>query len=165
VGKSTYEDSIQFFENRNWEWKEYEKKQFKLIDEKNPEKGKNTFVMSKVKDLKGARSILVFFSPQRLVDAMIFVLEPNMFPVVMDELDNKYDLVKKNLIGDNFSENYTHVLWQKENMYIELQKLSEHLVRLVYVEKLLYENYKHFLFKPYESFRRREIKPEWMNGL
>jgi len=46
-----------------------------------------------------------------------------------------------------------------------LQKLSEHFVRLLYVEKLLYENYKDFLFKPYESFRRREVKPEWMKDL
>ena len=88
-----------------------------------------------------------------------------MFSVVMDDLDSKYNLVKKNLMGENFTENYTHVLWEKEGVYIELQKLSDHMVRLLYVEKLLYENYKDFLFKPYESFRRREAKNEWMEKL
>jgi len=46
-----------------------------------------------------------------------------------------------------------------------LQRLGPHFVRLVYVEKVMYENYKTFLFKTYESFRRRIIKPEWMNDL
>jgi hypothetical protein len=68
-------------------------------------------------------------------------------------------------MGEDFTDNYTHVLWEKDNIYIELQKLSAHFVRLLYVEKTLYENYKDFLFKPYESFRRREIKPDWMKDL
>ena len=75
------------------------------------------------------------------------------------------DLVKENLMGEDFTDNYTHVLWEKYNIYIELQKLSAHFVRLLYVEKVLYENYKDFLIKPYERFRRREIKPDWMKEL
>ena len=165
VGKSTYEDCVKISKFRNWEFQEYEKKQFKLIDEKNPERGKNTFIMAKLKDLRGGRGIRLFFNHQSMLDAVIITLDPSMFAAVMDELDLKYDLVKKNLMGENFTENYTYVLWEKETVYIELQKLSDHFVRLLYVEKMLYENYKDFLFKPYETFRRREIKPDWMKEL
>ncbi len=165
VGKTTYEDCIKIFKTRDWKFQEYEKKQFKLIDEKNPARGKNTFILAPLKDMKGARGIRLFFSSQSILDAIIVTLDPNMFAVVMDELDSKYDLVRKNLMGADFTDNYTHVLWEKDNIYIELQKLSAHFVRLLYVEKLLYENYKDFLFKPYESFRRKGIKSNWMKDL
>ena len=165
VGKSTYEDCISILKARNWNYQEYEKKQFKEIDEKDPARGKNTFILAKLKDLKGARGIRLFFSNQSMLDAIIITLDPNMFVAVMDEMDTKYDLVKKNLMGEDFTENYTHVLWEKDNVYIELQRLSAHFVRLLYVEKVLYENYKDFLFKPYERFRRQEIKPDWMKDL
>ena len=165
VGKSTYEDCINILKARNWNHQEYEKKQFKEIDEKDPARGKNTFILAKLKDMKGARGIRLFFNNQSLLDAIIITLDPNMFVAVMDEMDNKYDLVKKNLMGEDFTDNYTHVLWEKDNVYIELQKLSAHFVRLLYVEKVLYENYKDFLFKPYERFRRQEIKPDWMKDL
>ncbi|MGD9301063.1 MAG: hypothetical protein PVI13_05775 [Desulfobacterales bacterium] len=165
VGKTTYEDCIKMLKTRNWNYLEYDKKQFKIIDEKDPARGKNTFILAKLKDMKGARGIRLFFSSQSILDAIIVTLDPGMFVAIMDELDGKYDLVKKNLMGEDFTDNYTHVLWEKNNIYIELQKLSAHFVRLLYVEKLLYENYKDFLFKPYESFRRREIKPDWMKDL
>ena len=165
VGKTTYEDCLKSLKTKNWNYLEYEKKQFKIIDEKEPARGKNTFILAKLKDMKGARGIRLFFSSQGILDATIVTLDPDMFAVVMDELDGKYNLVKKNLMGEDFTDNYTHVLWEKDNIYIELQKLSAHFVRLIYVEKLLYENYKDFLFKPYESFRRREIKPDWMKNL
>ena len=165
VGKSTYEDCINILKARNWNYQEYEKKQFKIIDEKDPARGKNTFILANLKDMKGARGIRLFFSSQSILDAIIVTLDPGMFVAIMDELDGKYDLVKKNLMGEDFTDNYTHVLWEKNNIYIELQKLSAHFVRLLYVEKLLYENYKDFLFKPYERFRRKEIKPDWMKDL
>ena len=165
VGKATYEDCIKLLKTQNWNYLEYEKKQFKTIGEKDPARGKNTFILAKLKDMKGARGIRLFFSSQSILDAIIVTLDPDMFVAVMDELDGKYNLVKKNLMGEDFTDNYTHVLWEKDNIYIELQKLSAHFVRLLYVEKLLYENYKDFLFKPYESFRRREIKPDWMKDL
>ena len=165
VGKSTYEDCIQILEARNWNFQEYEKKQFKIIDEKDPARGKNTFILAKLKDMEGARGIRLFFSSQGILDAILVTLDPNMFAAVMDELDGKYDLVKKNLMGEDFTDNYTRVLWEKNNTYIELQKLSAHFVRLLYVEKVLYENYKDFLFKPYERFRRQEMKPDWMKEL
>ena len=165
VGKTTYKDGIKILKTRDWNYQEYEKKQFKLIDEKDPARGKNTFILARLKGMKGARGIRLFFSSQSILDAIIVTLDPDMFASVMDELDGKYDLVKKNLMGEDFTDNYTHVLWEKDNIYIELQKLSAHFVRLLYVEKTLYENYKDFLFKPYESFRRREIKPDWMKNL
>ena len=165
VGKTTYEDCIKTLKTRNWNYQEYEKKEFKLIDEKDPARGKNTFILAPLKDMKGARGIRLFFSSQSILDAIIVTLDPDMFASVMDELDGKYDLVKKNLMGEDFTENYTHVLWEKDNIYIELQKLSAHFVRLLYVEKVLYENYKDFLFKPYERFRRQEIKQDWMKDL
>jgi hypothetical protein len=165
VGRSTYENCIKIFKTRNWTFQEYEKKQFKLIDEKSPQRGKNTFIIAKLDDMKGAKSVRLFFSNKAILDAVIITLEPDMFYVVMDELDRKYDLVKKNFMGEDFTENYTFVLWQKQNLYIELQRLSAHFVRLLYVEKVLFENYKDFLFKPYESFRRRQVRPEWMEDL
>ncbi len=165
VGKTSYEDCKKILKTRNWNYQEYEKKQFKTIDEKDPARGKNTFILAKLKDMKGARGIRLFFSSQSILDAIIVTLDPDMFVAVMDELDGKYDLVKKNLMGEDFTDNYTYVLWEKDNIYIELQRLSAHFVRLLYVEKLLYENYKDFLFKPYESFRRQEIKSNWMKDL
>ena len=165
VGKTTYEDCIKILKSRDWNYQEYEKKQFKQIDEKDPDRGKNTFILATLKDMKGARGIRLFFSSRSILDAIIVTLDPDMFASVMDELDGKYDLIKKNLMGEDFTDNYTHVLWEKDNIYIELQKLSAHFVRLLYVEKTLYENYKDFLFKPYESFRRRAIKQDWMKDL
>jgi hypothetical protein len=111
------------------------------------------------------RGIRLFFNRDGLLDAVILLLDPAMFELVMDELNGKYDLVRKNLMGENFSENYTHVLWQKEGIYVELQSLSAHQVRLLYVEKLLYENYKDFLFKPYQSFRLQQGRPGWLEDL
>ena len=165
IGKSTYEKCIKILEERNLNYQEYEKNQFKLIYEKDPARGKNPLILARLKDMKGARGIRLFFSSQSILDAIIVTLDPEMFASVMDELDGKYDLVKKNLMGEDFTDNYTHVLWGKDNIYIELQKLSAHFARLLYVEKVLYENYKDFLFKPYERFRRREIKPDWMKDL
>ena len=162
VGKSSYEACIKILKTRNWNYQEYEKKQFKIIDEKDPARGQNTFILAKLKDMRGARGIRLFFSSQSILDAIMVTLDPEMFAPVMDELDGKYDLVKKNLMGEDFTDNYTRILWEKDNIYIELQKLSAHFVRLLYVEKLLYENYKDFLFTPCESFRRQEIKPDWM---
>jgi hypothetical protein len=165
VGSSVYEECLKILKEHNWSYQEYEKKQFKIIGEKDPARGKNTFILAKLKHMKGARGIRLFFNHQSVLDAIIITLDPDMFVAVMDELDKKYDLVKKNLMGEEFTNNYTHVLWEKGDIYIELQRLSAHFVRLLYVEKVLYENYKDFLFKPYESFRRKGIKPDWVKNL
>ena len=107
VGKTTYEDCIKIIRARNWNYQEYEKKQFKSIDEKDPDRGKNTFILAKLEDMQGARGIRLFFNSQSILDAIIVTLDPNMFAVAMDELDGKYDLVKKNLMGEDFTDNYT----------------------------------------------------------
>jgi hypothetical protein len=165
IGRMTYEDCLKVLNERKWTFQEYEKKQFKMIDGQNPERGKNTFILAAPGEMKGLKGIRLFFSGQSTLDALIVNVEPSFFEIVMNELDGKYEMVRKNLMGEDFTDNYTHVLWQKGDVYIELQRLGPHFVRLVYVEKVLYENYKTFLFKTYESFRRRTIKPEWMNDL
>ena len=165
VGKSAYEKCLEIVKSHDWKYQEYEKKQFKRIEKDSPDRGKNTFMQITPKNLEGAKGIRLFFNNNSILDAVIVILEPNMFVVVMDELDSKYKLVKKNLMGEDFTENYTSVLWEKKNVYIELQQLSAHFVRLLYVEKVLFENYKDFLFKPYESFRRKQIKPDWIGNL
>ncbi|MEJ2167914.1 MAG: hypothetical protein P8X90_20510 [Desulfobacterales bacterium] len=165
IGRMTYEACLGVLSEKKWTFQEYEKKQFKMIDAQSPERGKNTFILASPRELKGLKGIRLFFSSQSTLDALIVNLEPNLFEIVMNELDDKYELVQKNLMGEDFTDNYTHVLWQKGDTYIELQRLGPHFVRLVYVEKVLYENYKTFLFKTYESFRRRSIKPEWMDDL
>ena len=165
IGQTTYEACLGMLNEKKWAFQEYEKKQFKMIDADNPQRGKNTFILASPGEMKGLKGIRLFFSGQSTLDALIVNLEPNLFEIVMNELDGKYDLVQKNLLGEDFTDNFTHVLWQKGDIYIELQRLGPHFVRVVYVEKVLYENYKTFLFKTYESFRRRSIKPEWMNDL
>jgi hypothetical protein len=54
--------------------------------------------------MKGARGIRLFFSYKTILDAVIVILEPHMFENVIDELDRKYDLVKKNLMKESFSD-------------------------------------------------------------
>ena len=165
IGQTTYETCLTMLNQKKWTFQEYEKKQFKMIDPQSPQRGKNTFILASPREMRGLKGIRLFFSSHSTLDALIVNLEPNLFEIVMNELDGKYDLVQKKLMGEDFTDNYTHVLWQKGDAYIELQRLGPHFIRLVYVEKVMYENYKTFLFKTYESFRRRSIKPEWMNDL
>jgi len=165
VGKTSYDEALNILKSNNWKYKEYKKKQFKMIGETSPDRGKNTFLLVTPKHLKGVNGIRLFFSRDSLLDAIMINLEPKLFPVVMDELDQKYKLVQKKLFGESYSTDYTHVLYQEGNIYIELQKLSAHNVRLVYVSKLLYENYKDFFHKTYESFRVRQRKEPWMKDL
>jgi hypothetical protein len=165
VGKSGYEQVQQQLAEKGWAYQEYEKKGLHEINKDDPVRGKGTFLKIKTKGLEDVRSLLLFFSPERVLDAVIVVLEPKAFDVVMDELDRKYDLVKKKLDGESFTEDCPHVLWQKGPLYIELQRYSPHIVRLVYVEKLLYENYRNFLLKVYEPFRKKEQRHPWMDDL
>jgi hypothetical protein len=93
------------------------------------------------------------------------VIDPNLFESVLVELNDKYTLVEKQLEGKDFSVDYDHVLFRQGDHYIELQRLSAHHVRLVYVEKLLYENYRDFLLKTYEPFRHKLVRKDWMKDL
>ena len=165
IGATHYAEAIDLLRAKDWPYREYSQKGFKEIGGNAKERGQHTFLVVKCRKLEGVMGIRLFFSPEAMLDAMIVVLQPRMFPVVMDELDGKYKAVKKNLYGESFSTNYTHALWEKGAFYIELQKLSEHHVRLVYVSKLLYENYKDFLHTAYESFRKQQGKEAWMDEL
>ena len=165
IGKATYAQALETLQQRKWDYQEYIKKQLKLVDKKDPNCGKNTFLSVIPKDTEGVKNIMIFFDGNSVLDAMIVDLDPKLFYVIWDELNKKYDFVSKNLEGDYFSSDYPRILWQKEKVYIELQKVSAHHVRLVYVEKLLYENYKDFLQKTYEPYRRKKSKKSWMDEL
>jgi hypothetical protein len=165
IGKTTYTQALDTLQQRKWNYQEYIKKQLKLVDKKDPNRGKNTFLFVIPKDTEGAKNIMIFFDNNSVLDAMIVDLDSKLFYVIWDELNKKYDFVSKNLEGDYFSSDYPRILWQKEKVYIELQKVSPHYVRLVYVEKLLYENYKDFLQKIYEPYRRKKSKKSWMDEL
>ena len=165
VGHTNYEQAIEIIKSLDWTYEEYTKKNFNRLDSKSPDRGKNTFFMVKVKDLKGIRGIRLFFSGSAMLDAVVLNLDPALFEITMDALDQKYKLVDKRLSGENFTENYTRVLWQSGNLYVELQKLGPHDVRVIYVEQVLYENYQFFLFKPFESFRKKQAQPDWMKNL
>lgn len=165
IGKTTYTQALETLQQRKWNYQEYIKKQLKPIDKKDPDRGKNTFLSVKPKDVEGVKNIMIFFDGNSALDALIVDLDPKFFYVIWEELDKKYDFVSKNLEGDYFTSDYPRVLWQKESVYIELQKVSSHRVRLVYVEKLLYENYKDFLQKTYEPYRRKKSRKSWMDDL
>ena len=165
IGKATYAQTLETLQHRNWNYQEYVKKQMKPIDKEDPLRGKNTFLSINPKDAEGVKNILIFFDGDSVLDALIIGMDPNLFYVIWEELDRKYDFVSKNLEGDYFTSDYPRILWQKENVYIELQKVSSHRVRLVYVEKMLYENFKDFLNKTYEPYRRKKSKKGWMDDL
>jgi hypothetical protein len=165
IGKTTYAQTLDTLQQRKWNYQEYEKKELKLINQKDPGRGKNTFLFVNFKDIEGVKNIMIFFDGNSVLDALIVDLDPKLFYVIWDELDKKYDFVSKHLEGDYFSSDYPRILWQKENVYIELQKVSPHQVRLVYVVKLLYENYKDFLQKTYEPYQRKKSKKAWMDDL
>lgn len=165
IGKTTYAQALETLQQRKWNYQEYIKKQLKPIDKKDPACGKNTFLFANPKDIEGVKNILIFFDGNSVLDALIVDLDPKFFYVIWEELDKKYDFVSKNLEGDYFASDYPRVLWQKESVYIELQKVSSHRVRLVYVEKLLYENYKDFLQKTYEPYQRKKSRKSWMDDL
>ena len=165
IGKTTYTQALETLQQRKWNYQEYIKKQLKPIVKNDPDRGKNTFLSVKPKDTDGVKNIMIFFDGNSVLEALIVGLDPKLFYVLWDELDKKYDFVSKNLEGDYFTSDYPRVLWQKESVYIELQKVSSHRVRLVYVEKLLYENFKDFLNKIYEPYRRKKSKQDWMDDL
>lgn len=164
-GETTYAAAVDIVDARGWKSVEYEKRQFKKIGTDDPRKGKNTFLLVTPQKLEGIKRILLFFDIDAGLDAVMLVIEANLFESVLDELNEKYTLVEMQLEGKDFSSDYDHVLFRQGHHYIDLQRLSAHHVRLVYVEKLLYENYKDFLLKTYEPFRRKLVKKEWMKDL
>lgn len=165
-GKTTYAATIGLLKNRNWAYREYERRQFKEIDPQGHATGKPIFLMAMPeKEIDGIKRFILFFNDDDILDAMMVVVEPNLFESIADELDQKYQLVEKHLEGRSFTSDYPRVLWKQGSLYIELQRLTPHHVRLVYVPRLMYENYKDFLYKTYEPFRRKLIKKDWMDEL
>jgi hypothetical protein len=165
IGKTTYVKTLETLQQRKWNFQEYVKKELKPMDKKDPDRGKNTFLSVNPKDAEGVKNIMIFFDGNSALDALIVELDPKLFYVIWDELDKKYNFVSKKLEGDYFTSDYPRILWEKESVYVELQKVSSHHVRLVYVEKLLYENYKDFLQKTYEPYRRKKSRKSWMDDL
>ena len=165
IGKTSYEEALSAAQQRSWRYQEYEKKHFKPIGKKDPTRGKNTFVKATPKGMEGIRSILIFLSNESTLDAVIIILDPKIFEVVYGQLDGKYKLVEKSLKGEYLSTDYPYVLWQKDNVYIELQKPGPYRTRLLYVEKALYENYRDFLNKHYPRYRHTQEKRSWMDEL
>ena len=165
IGKTSYEEALNTAQKRGWSYQEYEKRHFKPINKKDPARGKNTFVRATPKGMEGIRSILIFFSGDSTLDAVIIMLDPKMFEEVFQQLDGKYKLVEKSLKGEYLSTDYPYVLWKKDNVYIELQKPGPYRTRLVYVEKAMYENYRDFLNKHYPKYRRTQEKRGWMDEL
>ncbi len=165
AGQTTYDECLEKLKSHGWDYTEYTKKDFNLLNSESPERGRNTFLLVPKPSLPGINGIQLFFSGRQRLDAVIVNLEPKLFEIIMDELDRKYKLVKKQLEGESYSENHPRVLWEQAGTYIELQRLSPHHVRLIYVERVLYENYKDFWFKPYEAFRRRLARPDWVGDL
>lgn len=165
IGKTSYADVEKFAQKRKWQYREYEKRQLREVTKQDPVKGKNTFLKITPRDLKDMRSILAFFNSATTLEAIIIALDPNTFEAIIGVLDKKYDLVTKSLHGEDLAADYPLVRWQQGNVYIELQKPGPYRVRLVYVDKLLYENYKDFLQKTYEPHRYKLEKRDWMKEL
>ena len=165
IGKTSYQEALNAAQQREWRYQEFEKRHFKPIGKKDPARGKNTFVKATPKGMQGIRSILIFFSDESTLDAVIIMLDPTLFEDVFQQLDGKYKLVEKSLKGEYLSAYYPYVLWKKDNVYIELQKPSPFRSRLVYVEKAVYENYREFLNKHYPRFRHTQEKRSWMDEL
>jgi hypothetical protein len=165
IDKTSYEEALGIVQARKWRHQEYEKKQFKEIDKKDPLRGKNTFLKALPGDLEGVRSIFVFFDNKSTVEAIMVVIEPKMFDGVLRVLDSKYSQVERNLSGEKLDESYPYVLWEKGTDYIELQKVSAHRVRVLYVNKAVYANYRDFLNTSYERYVGKLEKKDWMNEL
>jgi hypothetical protein len=165
IDKTSYEEALGIIQARKWRYQEYEKKQFREIDKKDPLRGKNTFLKVLPGDLEGVRSIFVFLDNKSTLEAIMVVIEPKMFDGVLRVLDSKYSQVERNLSGEKLDESYPYVLWEKGTDYIELQKVSAHRVRVLYVNKAVYANYRDFLNISYERYRGKLEKKDWMNEL
>jgi hypothetical protein len=165
IGTFNYDETLQHLSEKGWKFVEYEKKQFKEIDRTSPRRGENTFLKIMDHNLSGVKSILLFFGPQSVLRAILINLEPQLFAVTMADLGSKYRIIQKNLDGEFYSSDYPHILYEKNDVTIELQMYSPHRVRLLYVESLVWEKYRNFLQKVYEPHRNQENRKAWMKDL
>lgn len=165
IGTFSYDETLQHLGEKGWKFIEYEKKQFKQIDRASSGRGENTFLKIMDHNLSGVKSLLFFFGPQKTLRAILINLEPQLFAVTMADLDSKYRILQKKLDGEYYSSEYPHILYEKSDVTIELQMYSPHRVRLLYVESLVWENYRNFLQKVYEPHRNQENREAWMKDL
>jgi hypothetical protein len=165
IGAFSYDDTLKLLKTRDWPFEEYEKKQFKTVAPDAAERGRNTFLRVSPRQLNGVKGLLIFFDPERRVQAVLVNLEPGLFDPTMAQLDDKYRLVRKKLQGESFTSDHPYVLYEKDDVYVELQMYSPHRVRLLYTKKFMWENYREFLQKDYEPFRSRQNREAWMKDL
>lgn len=161
----SYEDVITVLKQRSWHFSEYDKKQLKTIPPDAAERGQNTFFRVQPKGLSGLRSMFLFFNPDRVLSAVMLGMDPRLFYTVKTSLAPKYQLVEDNSEGERLASEYPFVLWRKGEYYIELQKPFPHAVRLLYVNKLLHENYRSFLLKSYGPFKPVPPGADWIKDL
>jgi len=165
IDKTSYEEALGILQARKWRYQEYEKKQFREIDKKDPLRGKNTFLKVLPGDLEGVRSIFVFLDNKSTLEALMVVIDPKLFDSVLRVLDSKYSQVERNLSGEKLDEPYPYATWETGSDYIELQKVSHFRVRVLYVNKAVYANYRDFLTTSYERYHGKLEKKDWMNEL
>lgn len=165
IGRTSHSQALGMARERNWKIKEYEKRTLKLLQADDPVRGRNTFIKASPKDMEGVRSIFLFFNSESVLDAVMLTVDPGLLKMLIDKLSLKYLLVKKHLLGEGLGEEYPFVLWEKANIFVELQSPRRGLLRLIYVDKLLYENYRDFLHETYQPFRPRQKAKPWMNDL
>ena len=165
LDQALYEDTLYQLEQRSWMYEEYERKGYVPVKKDSPRKGRNTFLRVKPKSMEGLRNLYLFFNDRMILEAVIVGLEPRLLSDVKAELNQKYKLVKDSLLGEDSTVSYPYILWKKLSFYIELQKLSAHNLRLIYVNKTHYENYREFFHKSFGTFRPRKKLVPWLNEL
>jgi len=165
LDKTPYEEALRIVEARKWRYGEYEKKQFKEIDRNNPLRGKNTFLKALPAHLEGVKSIFIFFGNESTVEALMVIIDPKLFDTVLQVLDSKYHQVERSLSGEKLAEPYAYATWERGSDYIELQKVSAFRVRVLYVNKAVYANYRDFLSTSYERYHGKLEKKDWMSEL
>ena len=165
VGVFNYEETLKLLADKRWPYMEYEKKQFKTVAPTSPQRGTNTFLRVTPRKMDGIKGILMFFGPKQTLQAVLINLEPQLFTAIMTDLDAKYTLVRKKLQGESYTSEHPYVLYEKGDVYIELQMYGPHRVRLLYTEKYMWANYREFLQKDYEPFRNRLDRETWMQDL
>ncbi|MBC8433258.1 MAG: hypothetical protein H8D96_15215 [Desulfobacterales bacterium] len=165
LDQALYNDVLNLLEQRAWGYEEFEKKGDAPVKKNSPQAGRNTFLRVKPREKEGLRTLYLFFNDKMILEAVIAGLEPRVLPDVKAELNRKYNLVKDSLMGEDSSVSYAYALWQQASFYIELQKLSPHYVRLMYVNQTYYENYREIFHKTLGTFRPRIKLVPWLNEL
>ena len=165
LDKMSYEDVLNQLNQKSWQFNEYEKKDFKPVKKNSSQLGKSTFLQIKPKKMKGLKSLYLFFNQNRILEAVIMVLDHEMLASVKEVLNQKYKLVKDSLLREDPGTSFPYMLWEQGSAFIELQKLSVHIIRLVYVNKTVYENYREFFYKSYGTFRPAQEPAPWLKDL